>query len=275
MLFITWSITPEIGELFGITFRWYGILFAFGLFLGGWLVYSLFKKRGYTQSHYESLLIYLFLGIFLGARLAHCLFYEPAYYWTHPLEILLPITKSASGNFVFSGYHGLASHGGGAGLALALWLYCRRYKMKFWPIADFLAMATPLAGGFIRLGNLANSEIVGAQTDVPWAFVFPLFDNVPRHPAQLYEALFYFVLFGVLFFLYKTYGKKLPEGFFLALVLIAIGTFRFFIEFIKEVQVPFEQTMTLNMGQWLSLPFVIIGAILMIYYFRPRHKNSL
>ena len=93
MLFITWSITPEIGELFGITFRWYGILFAFGLFLGGWLVYSLFKKRGYTQSHYESLLIYLFLGIFLGARLAHCLFYEPAYYWTHPLEILLPITK--------------------------------------------------------------------------------------------------------------------------------------------------------------------------------------
>lgn len=273
MLFITWPIKPEIAELFGITFRWYGILFALGLFFGGWLVYNLFKKSGYTQNQYESLLIYLFVGIFLGARLTHCLFYEPTYYLANPLEILLPI-KIVSGSFVFTGFQGLASHGGGAGLAIALWLYCRRYKMSFWPLADFLSIATPLAGGFIRLGNLANSEIVGAQTDVPWAFIFPLFDSTPRHPAQLYEALFYFALFGVMFLLYKKSSKILPEGFFLALVVLAIGLFRFCIEFIKEVQVPFEQSMTLNMGQWLSIPLIIIGVILMIYVFHKQHRNS-
>lgn len=274
MLFITWSITPEIGELFGITFRWYGILFALGLFFGGWVVYNFFKKNGYTQNQYESLLIYLFLGIFLGARLAHCIFYEPVYYWGHLLEVLLPITELPNGDFIFSGYRGLASHGGGVGLAIALWLYCRHYKINFWPLSDFLSIATPLAGGFIRLGNLANSEIVGAQTDVPWAFIFPLYDNIPRHPAQLYEALFYFALFGIMFFMKQKSEKHLPEGFFLGFVLLAIGLFRFCIEFIKEIQVPFEQSMTLNMGQWLSIPFVIVGIILIIYCFQPRHKNS-
>ena len=274
MLFITWPITPEIGELFGITFRWYGILFALGLFFGGWVVYNFFKKNGYTQNQYESLLIYLFLGIFLGARLAHCIFYEPSYYLAHPLELLLPITELPDGSFEFSGYHGLASHGGGVGLIIALWLYCRKYKVNFWPLSDYLSIATPLAGGFIQLGNLANSEIVGAQTDVPWAFIFPLYDQCPRHPAQLYEALFYFALFGVMFLLHKFSKRHLPDGFFLAFVLLAIGAFRFCIEFVKEIQVSFEQTMTLNMGQWLSIPFVVVGIGLLFYLFRREHKNS-
>ena len=275
MLFITWFVTPEIGELFGITFRWYGILFALGLFFAGLVVYSLFKKNGYTQNQYESLLVYLFVGIFLGARLAHCFFYEPSYYLAHPLEILLPITELPDGEFKFSGYHGLASHGGGVGLAIALWIFCRKYKVNFWPISDILAIATPLVGGFIRLGNLTNSEIVGSQTNVAWAFIFPLYDQCPRHPAQLYEALFYFLLFGVLFLLYKSKKEHFPDGFFLALVVLIIGIFRFCIEFVKEIQVSFEQFLILNMGQLLSIPLILVGIILLFYLFRRQHKNSL
>lgn len=261
-LHIVWPLSPEIGELFGITFRWYGVFFAVGLFLAGWYLYANFKKLGHTQSQFESLLIYLFVGIFVGARLAHCLFYEPQYYWAHPLEVLLPITVQPDGSWEFSGYHGLASHGGAAGVAVALWLFCRRYKVRFWPLSDILAIATMLAGAFIRLGNLCNSEIVGAPTDVPWAFVFPLYDAVPRHPAQLYEAAFYLALFGALA-VWRAKTVK-PAGFFLGVVLLLVGIFRFAIEFLKEVQSPFERTMTLDMGQWLSLPLIVLGLALLL-----------
>lgn len=271
LLFVTWNATPEIGEAFGITFRWYGILFAVGLFLGGWYTYNRCKTLGYTQNQFESLLIYLFVGIFAGARLAHCLFYEPAYYLSHPLEMLLPITIHADGHWEFSGYHGLASHGGGAGVAIAVWLFCRHYKTAFWPLADILAIATPLAGAFIRLGNLMNSEIVGAPTTMPWAFVFPLYDGVPRHPAQLYEAAFYLALFGCMWLMQNRLRNN-PDGVALGIVCAAIGIFRFCIEFLKEVQSPFERGMTLDMGQWLSLPLIAIGIGIVVYRLRGRHQ---
>lgn len=268
LLHIVWRVSPEIGEAFGITFRWYGVLFALGLFLAGWYMYAEFKKIGYTQSRFESLLIYLFVGIFVGARLAHCLFYEPQYYWAHPLEVLLPITVLPDGGWEFSGYHGLASHGGAAGVAAALWLFCRRYKARFLPLSDILAIATLLAGAFIRLGNLCNSEIVGAPADVPWAFVFPLYDAVPRHPAQIYEAAFYFALFGVLA-VWRARAHK-PAGFFFGWTMLLVGVFRFCIEFLKEVQSPFERAMTLDMGQWLSLPLVLCGAALLLWVNRKK-----
>ncbi len=264
LLYIIWNISPEIGEICGITFRWYGILFALGLFLGGTYIFTQFKKLGYTQSQFETLLIYLFVFMFLGSRLAHCLFYEPNYFLSHPLEIFLPIKITADGSWIFTGYHGLASHGGGAGVAVAVWLFCRREKIGFWSLADTLAVATPLAGGFIRLGNLMNSEIVGAATEVPWGFVFPLYDSVPRHPAQLYEAVFYLALFGAMW-IFRNKIARQNSGFALGIIVLAIGIFRFSIEFLKEVQEPFEQQMTLNMGQWLSLPLIAIGAIIIIF----------
>ncbi len=271
MLFVTWNVTPEIGEWFHISFRWYSLLFALGLFFGGWFLFSRMKKAGFSQSLFESLLVYLFVGLFLGARLVHCLFYEPHYYWEHPLELLLPITQLTDGSFVFSGYHGLASHGGAIGVALALWFYARRYKVSFLQLADYIAIATPLAGGFIRLGNLFNSEIVGAPTTAPWAFVFTVVDAIPRHPAQVYEAVYYFLFFGICCVLYHN-KKTFPSGFFLSFVIIGVLVFRFFIEFLKEVQVPFEQAMTLNMGQWLSLPLIVVGAVLMWWVFK--HDKS-
>jgi len=271
LLQIVWNVNPEIGTFGGITLRWYGILFAFGLCCAGYFLYRIFKEKGISQNNYERLLIYGFFGIFLGARVVHCLFYEPTYYLVHWWEFLLPVS-SINGKIVFVGYQGLASHGAGAGLIVAVLLYCWRTKLKVWLIMDYLAIVTPLAGGFIRLGNLMNSEIVGAPTNVPWAMIFTRFDDIPRHPAQLYEALFYFALFVALWIVYR---KKLPvkDGFYLSVVMVVICLFRFFIEYVKEVQMPFENQMTLNMGQWLSIPYIVVGSL--IFYFTQRKNKKL
>ena len=184
----------------------------------------------------------------------------------HPIEMFLPVGVDEMGNYYFSGYHGLASHGAVTGLMLALVLFKWFSKLEILPIMDWLALATPLAGAFIRLGNLMNSEIVGASTDVVWAFVFPEIDNLPRHPAQLYESLFFFVLFGVGVWLFKRLKYDgVRSGFYLSLQLMVIAGFRFCVEFVKEVQVGFERDMVLNMGQWLSVPLFLLGVVLMIY----------
>ena len=178
--------------------------------------------------------------------------------------MLLPIRDTPTG-WQFTGYQGLASHGGALGLIIALWLYVRRTRLNFVDVLDFIAIVTPLTACFIRLGNLMNGEIVGKPTDVPWAFLFDGYDE-PRHPAQLYEALAYlcFFIMNVIVYL-KLYRKgRLHRGFMFGLTLATIFTFRFFIEFLKDVQVDFERGMTLDMGQWLSIPFVIIGVACMI-----------
>ena len=263
---IVWSPNPVIFSVGNFTLLWYGVLFAVGLVLAGWYVWGRFKEFGIEQRHFENLIIWSFFGIFLGARLGHCLFYEADYFLAHPIEMFLPVGVDEMGNYYFSGYHGLASHGAVTGLMLALVLFKWFSKLEILPIMDWLALATPLAGAFIRLGNLMNSEIVGASTDVAWAFVFPEIDNLPRHPAQLYESLFFFVLFGVGVWLFKRLKYDgVRSGFYLSLQLMVIAGFRFCVEFVKEVQVGFERDMMLNMGQWLSVPLFLLGVVLMIY----------
>ena len=190
--------------------------------------------------------------------------------------MLVPMHKGMDGAWHFTGYAGLASHGGTLGLMIALWLYCRKTKMNIWHVLDDIAIATPITACCIRLGNLMNSEIIGKPTDLPWAFIFEQVDNVPRHPGQLYEALAYFCFIFVMLFFYLRskrgvqdngkmafHAKPVGSGFYFGLVLTLIFTFRFFIEYTKDIQVDFESGMLFNMGQLLSIPFVIIGVTCM------------
>ena len=265
LFWIVWSPNPVIFSVGSFSLLWYGVLFATGLVLSGWYVWGRFKEFGIEQRVFENLIIWSFFGIFLGARLGHCLFYEADYFLSHPIEMFLPVGVDEMGNYYFSGYHGLASHGAVMGLMLALMLFRWRSKLAILPIMDWMAIATALAGAFIRLGNLMNSEIVGASTDVAWAFVFPEIDDLPRHPAQLYESLFFFMLFGVGVWLFKRLKYEgVKPGFYLSLQLMVIAGFRFCVEFVKEIQVGFERDMVLNMGQWLSVPLFLLGVVLMI-----------
>ena len=265
LFWIVWSPNPVIFSVGSFSLLWYGVLFATGLVLSGWYVWGRFKEFGIEQRVFENLIIWSFFGIFLGARLGHCLFYEADYFLSHPIEMFLPVGVDEMGNYYFSGYHGLASHGAVMGLMLALMLFRWRSKLAILPVMDWMAIATALAGAFIRLGNLMNSEIVGASTDVAWAFVFPEIDDLPRHPAQLYESMFFFMLFGVGVWLFKRLKYEgVKPGFYLSLQLMVIAGFRFCVEFVKEIQVGFERDMVLNMGQWLSVPLFLLGVVLMI-----------
>lgn len=259
--FITWNPDPVLFSIFGLPLKYYGLLWGIGLIFAYLIVRYQYKDKKIDMRKFEPLFFYCFFGIFIGARLGHCLFYQPEYYLAHPIEIFLPIAQFPDGSWKFIGYQGLASHGGTIGLIIALWLYVRKTKMNYMDVLDMIAVATPITACFIRLANLMNSEIIGKVTDVPWAFIFVKEDMLPRHPAQLYEAIAYFLFFLIMIFLYKKYNTRLHRGFFFGLCLTLIFTFRFFIEFIKENQVGFEDSMNLNMGQWLSIPFVIIGLI--------------
>ena len=267
---INWNPNPELFNFFGISIRYYGLLWAVGFALVYMIVHYLFRQKHIPEKTFEPLFFYCFFGILIGARLGHCLFYQPDYYLHHFWEMILPIKFLPQGGWKFTGYEGLASHGGTLGLMFSLWLYSRKMKMKYMELVDMIAIATPVMAGFIRLANLMNSEIIGMSTNMPWGFVFESVDMVPRHPAQLYEALAYFLLFLIMIFIYKNYDKKLHHGFYFGLCLAYIFTFRFFIEFLKENQVAFEEGMTFNMGQWLSVPFIIIGFYFMLFYGRKK-----
>lgn len=256
---IFWNVDPEIFAIGPIHLRWYGLLFATGFFLGFLITRKVFRVEKENEEWLDSLLLHLVLGAVIGARLGHVFFYGWDYYQDHLLEIPM----------IWQG--GLASHGGGIGVILAYWLFSRNVSKKpmLW-IMDRTAMSVALAGCFIRLGNLFNQEIVGIETDVPWAFVFALRDEVTRHPAQLYESLSYLTIFGILSYLFwKTPAKKysgLLTGLCFALIFIA----RFIIEFWKENQEAFEDGMAYNMGQLLSIPMVILGLTLVILAFRKK-----
>ncbi len=273
LLSIIWDPNPELFNLFGLSIRYYGLLWALGIALAYMVVHYQFRDKKIDEKKFDPLFFYCFFGILIGARLGHCFFYDFEYYQHHLWEIILPVKFLPGGDWKFTGYTGLASHGGTLGLMIALWLYSRKVKMHYLDVVDMIAVATPITACCIRLANLMNSEIIGKPTDVPWAFVFERVDMLPRHPAQLYEAIFYFLLFLVMLFLYKNYDKKLRRGFYFGLCLAAIFTFRFFIEFLKEDQVDFEAGMTFNMGQWLSIPFVIIGIYFMFFYGRKKVKK--
>ena len=260
MLSIIWD--PSIYAFAGL--RWYSLLWAIGLILAYFVVYKLYKQQGIPQEKFDPLFLYCFIGILLGSRLGHCLLYEPGYFLSHPIEMFLPIRQQADGGWKCTGYSGLASHGGTAGLMLALWLYVRKTKVNIMRVLDDIAIATPITACCIRLGNLMNSEIVGKYTNSDWGFIFVHNgDTLPRHPGQLYEAIAYFVFFFVGLWLYKKYKNCVGTGFFFGWCLTSIFTFRFFVEFFKDVQEPWEmsmvQTIGLNQGQLLSIPFVALG----------------
>lgn len=266
LLFITWNPDETAFSIGGFSFRWYSLCWLTGLILAYFIVKKLYKEAKIKDELFDPLFIYCFLGILVGARLGHCLFYEPDYFlssFEHIIEMLLPIHKMADGSWKFTGYEGLASHGGTLGLMLALIIYCKRTKISLWRVLDFIAIATPITACFIRLGNLMNSEIIGKATDVPWAFIFQKVDDMPRHPGQLYEAIAYFIFFFIGWWFYRHKPEKVGTGFFFGLCLTLIFTFRFFIEFTKENQVDFENSLPLDMGQLLSIPFIIIGVACM------------
>jgi phosphatidylglycerol:prolipoprotein diacylglycerol transferase len=271
---ITWNVDPEIFSIGNLSIRWYGLLFATA-FLAGYIVFSKYlKTERLTSEMLDKLLIYVAVGTVIGARLGHCFFYEPEYFLKHPLEILK----------IWKG--GLASHGAAIGILLALWLYVRKYKLSFLWMIDRIVIVVALGGAFIRLGNLFNSEIYGLPTDLPWGFRFVrdrLYDPntgevlpvVPRHPTQLYEAFSYLLIFTVLFIFYRKKHMQVRDGFIFGVFMILLFTARFFIEFVKNDQVAFEAGMKFNMGQLLSLPFIIAGIVMIIWTrLHPRHFSQ-
>ena len=263
LLFISWNpdvVAFTIGS-FGV--RWYSLCWCIGLLLTYLLEAKLFKEQKIADEKFEPLFLYSFLGILIGARLGHCLFYEPEYFLsspTHMLEMIIPAKMGADGSWHFTGYTGLASHGGTLMFIVALWLYSRHTKVPFLTALDNIAIVTPICACAIRMGNLMNSEIIGKPTDVPWAFIFEQVDQLPRHPGQLYEAIAYFLFFFVGWWFYRRRPERVGTGFFFGLCILLIFTFRFFIEYTKEVQVSFENGMLFNMGQLLSVPFILLGA---------------
>ena len=287
LLYILWNPSLEAFHIGPLAFRWYSLCWLVGLLVAYLVVKWLYKDQKIADEKFDPLFLYCFLGILIGARLGHCIFYQPDYFLTSGkgfIEMLLPIHIDAYGSWHLTGYQGLASHGGTLGLILALLLYVRRLKVPLWQVMDNIAIATGTTACFIRLGNLMNSEIIGRETDVPWAFVFERVDMLPRHPGQLYEAIAYALLFVLMMTIYKktalkggpqgqgektaakggTQGQLVGTGFYFGLCLTYIFTFRFFIEYTKEVQESFEEGMLFDMGQLLSLPFVAIGLWAMI-----------
>ncbi len=256
---ITWDVSPEIIALGPIHIRWYGLLFAASFLVGFQIMTKIFGKEKKSAKDLNDLLWYMLIGTVVGARLGHCLFYNPEYYLSHPLEIFM----------TWKG--GLASHGAAIGIVSSIYLYSKRKKdQSFLWVMDRVVITVVLAGFFIRMGNLMNSEIIGKATDVPWAFIFvdayvpdPM---TPRHPAQLYEAIAYLLIFVFLFYSYWKTTDKLKDGYLYGWFLVLVFSARFIIEFYKEVQSPFEVGMTLNMGQLLSIPLIIWGLYLLFFY---------
>ena len=274
--FITWNPDVVAFHLGFVSVRWYGLCWCLGLISVYILMHRLYREQKLGEDKFDPMFLYCFVGILVGARLGHCLFYELDYYLHHLTEMFLPIKETAhpelwtswlmwlpTGNdgthWVMTGYEGFASHGGTLGLMLALVLYARRVELPLLHVLDNVGIVTPVCACAIRLGNLMNSEIIGRPTDLPWAFIFERVDQLPRHPGQLYEALCYACFFFVGWAFYRRHPRKVGTGFFFGLCLFMIFTSRILIEYTKENQVDFENGMFLNMGQLLSIPFVLLG----------------
>lgn len=265
MLYINWDIDPEIFSIGPVKFQYYGLIFVTGLVLCYYIIGFIYKKEDiYTPDAMEKLFIYGILGIFGGARLGHCLFYDFEYFSSHIIEMFIPFRENAKGVYEFIGYKGLASHGGAIGLFVSMLLYSRKVHIPFSKVIDIIAILAPLGGGFIRISNLMNSEIIGHPTNLPWAFIFKRIDDLPRHPSQLYESLSYFLIFLAIYFFYKYKRNlfKIGSYFYFGLSIFAIFCMRFLLEYTKENQKSFEDSLLLNMGQLLSIPFMLAGIIL-------------
>lgn len=263
---LEWNFDPEIfvwnlnlfGETFRLAPRYYSFTFIFGFMFAFYYTKKIFLKIGRTEEQTSSLLFHVVLGTLLGARLGHCLFYDPMYYLTHPHKILA----------TWEG--GLASHGGYIGVLISVWLSARKNPGLTWMwLMDTVCPTALLTGSFIRIGNFLNSEIIGRPTDAAWAVIFKRIDDIPRHPTQLYESIGYFTVAMILFYCYKRYKSpredheaRWPDGRILGITFVLAWPWRIFIEFFKENQEAFEDGMLLNMGQLLSIPFILIGLYL-------------
>lgn len=261
LLFVHWHVNPVMFQIGPVAIRWYSILFVSGFIIGWYLFRWFFRREGVPEKLLDPLLYTLLIATIVGARLGHCLFYQPDYYlgsWKGFWEIFQP----------WKG--GLASHGGAIALLLGMWWFAAHYGKKnnfdFLWIMDHLCITVAFAGCLIRCGNLFNSEIYGDVTSLPWGFIYELRgETVPKHPTHIYEALSYLILGLVMVWIYRKRLEKTHRGFFFGLFLIGCFGMRFLIEFIKEPQVGFEESMALNMGQILSIPFIIAGIALLVY----------
>lgn len=266
--YILWHIRPEVFPGLAIP-RWYGLCWAAGIWLSVYVMHRIFKADDRPAEEVDKLTLYLIIGTLAGARLGHVLFYDPVYYWHNPVEIL-PVSLHPT--LHFTGFAGLASHGGGLGVLLAAYLFACKYRISYLWLLDRLAIIAPLCGAFIRLGNLVNSEMVGTPTDVPWAFIFPAVDALPRHPAQLYEAIYCIILFVLAYQFWKHRRHSWQQGTLTGLFLLILFTLRFIDEFVKVNQEAFEDGMWLNMGQLLSLPYILAGLYLLL---RRNHRSTI
>lgn len=249
---MNWDISPLLIDFGPIEVRWYGLLFASAFISGFYWMAKVFEIENRDSRDLDSILMYFMVSTLVGARLGHCLFYEPSVYLSNPFRILK----------IWEG--GLASHGAAIGIPFAIWLFCKRKpKYTFLWMMDRLVVTVALGGALIRIGNFFNSEIVGHPTDLPWGVIFSRIDSVARHPAQLYESLTYFVIWGILLKIYFRKKAETPPGQIFGWFLILVFGSRFFIEFVKENQVFFEQGLILNMGQILSIPTVLFGTFLL------------
>jgi prolipoprotein diacylglyceryl transferase len=263
--YIIWDVNPEIFSIGSFSIRWYGLLFASGFLVGQRIMAHIFRKEGLKETLLDSLLLTMVITTVVGARLGHFLFYEPEVLLKNPLQVITPP------------FAGLASHGATIGILLGLYFYARAKKMNFLWVVDRIVIVVALAGCFIRMGNLMNSEIVGKVTDVPWAFVFTRnfeFTQYPRHPAQLYEAMACLVLCFLLFWMWNKRKTQTPQGLLLGIFLIWVFGLRFVFEFFKENQVAFENELQFNMGQILSIPAILLGIVFLAYAFKNKEKEQ-
>lgn len=251
MEYFVWNIDPVLFNWGPVTVRWYGLFFALGFFQSFLILNWIFRREERPVEDLDDLFVYVFIGVLVGARLGHCLFYDPGFYLSHPVEILK----------IWKG--GLASHGGAIGILLAGYFFCRRKKSYslLWML-DRGALSLPTAAFFVRIGNLFNSEIVGLETSVPWAFIFERVDLQPRHPVQLYEALSYLGISGVILYGYLNWVKRMGEGYLIGMFLVIMFVTRFCLEFFKTRQASYESDFWLSVGQWLSVPFILAGIVL-------------
>ena len=248
-----WNVNPVFISLGPVEIRYYGIFFMLSFLLGYCLMAWIYKKEGKPINDLDNLLTYVFLGTLIGARLGHVLFYQPDYYFEHPLEIVK----------IWHG--GLASHGAAVGICLALYLFSRnRPQQNFLWVMSRGCIIVALAGFFIRLGNFFNSEIYGVYTTLPWAVTFLQIDNIPRHPTQLYESFSYLLIFLLSFTYYNKFRARVNSRILLGFFFVAVFSARFLLEFTKDYQADFEQTIPLHMGQILSIPLIIIGIALIV-----------
>lgn len=264
-----WDVHPTLFTIGPVEVRYYGLMWALGFIISAYIISNIMKREGYPEKTFDSFFWYALLSTVIGSRLGHCLFYAPGYYLTHPIEIL----------YIHQG--GMASHGAAVGLLFGLWLFSRKNKIPYIWSLDRIGILVAISGALVRIGNFMNSEIFGRPTSLPWGVEFvlsnewnTLYKGLPCHPTQLYEALAYLIIFVVFLWLYyrKNLAQRRPGAMF-GIFLIALFGIRFLIEFIKNPQEDFEVGMILNMGQLLSIPFIVAGCVLLYRAYRAPEKK--